>query len=146
MIYRIIICLLVVVSSCTRYTTTDLFKNCDFGSNTEVCLILPEVGCGDCIAGGLSFLMKNKDKFSKDQSKNKVIFTALTSIKMLKRELGDIDIKSLNCEIDSVNRFLLSPPDGLYPVIVYLKEGEIQNIDIQNPQNANVLKSLSDIL
>lgn len=142
MIYRIIILsLLFMASSCRSDRNLD-FKDCDFDTDNEICLILPEVGCGDCIAGGVAFLLNHKEKFSSHQKRNKIIFTAISSVKMLKRALDDTDLDSLNCEIDTANRFLLPPPDGLYPIVVYLKEGKIKKIDIQNPNNTNVLKDL----
>lgn len=111
------------------------FKGCHFGDNTEICLILPEVGCGDCIAGGLRFLFENQEAFNNNQNRNKVIFTAISSKKMLYRALSDIDICNLYCEIDTLNQFLLPSPDGFYPIVVYLTKGQIHKIDIQNPYN-----------
>lgn len=119
------------------------FEGCHFDENIETCLILPEVGCGDCIAGGLTFLSENQEAFKNNQNRNKVIFTAITSKKMLDRALSDIDICKLYCEIDTLNQYLLPSPDGLYPIVLYLTKGQIQKIDIQDPYNdaLSLLKS-----
>lgn len=130
----IVLILGVMLMSCLTQGNQQ-FKNCHFDENIETCLILPEVGCGDCIAGGLMFLSENQEAFNNNQNRNKVIFTAVTSKKMLDRALSDIDICNLYCEIDTLNIYLLPSPDGLYPIVVYLTKGRIQKIDIQNPYN-----------
>lgn len=54
---------------------------------------------------------------------------------MLKRALKGIEIDSLYHEIDCSDNYLLPEPDGLYPMIIYLKKGKIINMDIQSPSN-----------
>lgn len=140
---KIIVLILGVMLMSCQTQGNQQFKNCHFDENIETCLILPEVGCGDCIAGGVLFLSENQEAFKKNQNHNKVIFTAVTSKKMLDRGLSDIDICELYCEIDTLNQYLLPPPDGLYPIVLYLSKGQIQKIDIQNPYNdaLSLLKS-----
>lgn len=127
---------IIMLASCNNNNLSKQFiENFNNDTDLEICLIIPEVGCGDCIAGGVYFLTQNKDKFNNSQRKNKVIFTAITTMKMLKRGLGNISLDSLYHEIDSDCNFLLPEPDGLYPVALYLKDGKITDIDIQSPEN-----------
>lgn len=131
--------------ACKKNDSATLLKaaGVKFNDEVKVCLIMPEVGCSGCIAGGVYFLLENRDLFSKKQQENKVVFTAITSMKMLRRNLENIDIDSLNCEIDTVNRYLLPEPEGLYPIIIYLNNGEIEEIDIQSPENVSIFHKLS---
>ena len=117
-----------------------------FEKDLSVCLIIPEVGCGDCIAGGVYFLIDNQDKFKNTQKHNKVIFTAITSKKMLRRTLQIDSIESFYHEIDTLNRYLLPEELGIYPVVLYLKQGKIIEADIQSPDNAGTLQRLRDRL
>ncbi len=112
----------------------------------SVCLIIPEVGCGECIAGGVYFLIENQDKFKNTQKYNKVIFTAITSKKMLRRTLQIDSIESLYHELDTLNRYLLPEELGIYPVVLYLKQGKIIAVDIQSPDNAGALQRLPNKL
>lgn len=108
----------------------------------SVCLIIPEVGCGDCIAGGVSFLIENQDKFKNTQKQNKVVFTAITSKKMLRRTLQIDSIESLYSELDTLNQYLLPEESGIYPVVLYLKQGKVIAADIQSPDNPGALQRL----
>lgn len=135
---------LFIGTACSTRTKGDKFVTSGVMFDTEerVCLIIPEVGCGSCIAGGVVFLSENRHKFSRDQHRNKVVFTAITSMKMLRRSLNGINIDSLNCEIDSTNKYLLPEPDGLYPIALYIDNGEIKELDIQSPNNVNIYDKL----
>lgn len=106
-----------------------------FDKETEICLVLPEIGCGGCIAGGVTFLTENKDKFAPNQKRNIVVFTAINSKKILYRT---IDIKSpdeLNCIVDSGNKYLTDDRMKLYPMLLKLKDSKIIDVSFQSPQN-----------
>lgn len=142
-----------VLESCERtnklvHTATQLIKenHIILEKDLSVCLIIPEAGCGDCIAGGVHFLIDNQDKFKNTQKYNKVIFTAVTSKKMLLRTLQIDSIESLYHEIDTLNHYLLPGELGIYPVVLYLKQGKIVAADVQSPDNVGTLQRLQDRL
>jgi len=134
--YLLVLCIVSVciLGSCSNHHI-EQFADIEFDKDLEICLVIPEVGCGDCIAGGVYFLNENKDKFRCGQTKNKVVFTAITTLKMLKRGLGEVSLDSIYHEIDTDCNYLLPEPDGLYPVVLYLSSGKIYDIDVQSPDN-----------
>lgn len=113
-----------------------------FDSNLQRCLILPGVGCGGCIAGGVSFFMQNDMFFSKEQNINLVVFTAIDSKKILSRNIDFKDLTQYNCIIDVDNNYLVQGNNAIYPLILYLSKGQITKAVYQTPNSSNVLNEL----
>ncbi len=114
-----------------------------FDKEIETCLVLPEVGCGGCIAGGVNFLLDNKEKFSSKQKKNIVMLTAIHSKKLLYRNLEINSPDELNCIIDSGNKYLVKGHNKLYPMVLKLDNGNIESVEFQSPEtDHDVFESL----
>ena len=67
MLLRVLLipCMLISLHSCSDSDTTaikSLYKTrgISFDTDIENCIILPEVGCGGCIAGGVYYILDNK--------------------------------------------------------------------------------------
>lgn len=118
--------------------TENFFKeeNVSFDRECERALIIPGGGCPGCIASGLNFVVDNKELFSNRQNKNVVIFTGIGSRKILRRRLGNAKIESLNAIVDSSNVYRVDFEAGEYPMVVYLKAGEIKKVESQNPESS----------
>ncbi|MDE6533518.1 MAG: hypothetical protein K2M27_08305 [Muribaculaceae bacterium] len=110
-------------------------RNIVFDDETEFCIVLPEVGCSGCISGILYDVLDNKASFSNNQKKNLIVFTAVNSKKMLRRNIQVDSLDELNCIVDTENRFLLDTKDKIYPIIMTLDNGRITNVMIQSPDN-----------
>lgn len=143
------LCLSLFVAACQR--NDDITKDIRslyrdrgivFDEKLEHCLILPEVGCDGCIAGGVSFLLNNKHCFSDDQIRNKVVFTAVNSKKMLLRNLKFDSLEGFNCVLDTANHYLVKGDNAIYPLVLYLKDGIIIKAEFQSPRSADVLSKL----
>lgn len=136
----LLITILLSLSSCKRDSETaeirDLYnlRGITFDNETENIIVLPETGCGGCIAGGISFLLDNIDKFSCNQSKNLVVFTSIKSRKRLLRNLRYTSLDSLNCIVDSADIYKLESHNKIYPLAISVKDGVIQHAAFQSPQ------------
>lgn len=117
-----------------------------FDKELEYCVILPEVGCGGCIAGGVDFFRENDSYFSHAQRKNMIVFTAINSRKMLFRALGVDSLDEYYCVYDDKNKYLLDDNNAIYPLILSLKNGEIMKAEFQSPYSADVLSDLKQKL
>lgn len=118
-------------------------KHIAFNPELELCLILPEVGCDGCIAGGVYFLLNNKEKFSSNQNKNMVVFTAVQSRKMLYRSLDVTSLDGYNCILDQQNDYLVKGNNEIYPLVLHLEEGRIVKAEYQSPTSRDVLGGLN---
>lgn len=137
-----------LLHSCSDSNTTaikSLYKDrgISFDTDIENCIILPEVGCGGCIAGGVFYILNHKESFSPTQKKNLIVFTAINSKKILFR---DMEIKSENelyCILDTLNNYL---PDGdkkIYPLVLKMNKGEIVQAKYQSPDtDEDIFKSI----
>lgn len=104
-----------------------------FDKETKFCIVLPEVGCGGCIAGGVRFIANNREKFSKYQNEYLVVFTSINSKKLLFRNMGfDIE-RELNCIIDSLDCYKVKTSMKFYPMLIKLKCGQISEVYFQYP-------------
>lgn len=113
-------------------------RGIEFDTGLDYCVIIPEVGCEGCIAGGVGFIQNHKDIFSNVQSNNIVVFTSINSKKLLYRNLGfdnPKDIEVLNYVIDDDNKYRIDSPMSKYPVLLRLKEGRIVEVEYQTPDN-----------
>ncbi len=122
------------------------YNNIHFDKELKICVILPEVGCGGCIASGVSFFQENKDYFSRNQNKNRIIFTAIHSKKMLYRTLGVNSLNEYNCFLDETNKFLVKGNNSIYPLILYLENGYIVKAEYQSPYSKDLFSELKSRL
>ena len=141
--------ILLLGSSCTKddRITREVIaqyskENIVFEPELEVCIVLPEVGCGGCIAGGVYFFQENKKKFARGQYKNKIVFTAIQSKKMLYRMLEVQSLDEDNSVVDWENKFLVDGDNAIYPLILHLKRGKIVKAEYQTPYSKDILGSL----
>ncbi|MDO5527545.1 MAG: hypothetical protein Q4F85_15845 [Prevotella sp.] len=131
---------LLSICSCTvKQSEYDLVKTFQdkgilYPKEVKTCIIIPEGGCGGCIAAGISFIQDNKSSFSKAQQNNVVVFTKIHSMKLLKRQLGDVTIESLNSIVDTMRIYSIDTKDGIYPIILYLDGGDIKSVDVASPK------------
>lgn len=135
--------------SCSDNDTTDIIKlyrerGISFDTNIENCIILPEVGCSGCIAGGVFFILEHKDSFNPNQKKNLVIFTAINSKKVLFRDLEIKSTNDLNCIIDTLNDYLPIGDKKIYPLILKINQGEIIQAKYQSPESTeDIFKNIA---
>lgn len=121
-------------------------NNIHFDKGLKVCVILPEVGCGGCIASGISFFQENKDYFLRNQNENRIIFTAIHSKKMLYRALGVNTLNEYNCLLDETNKFLVKGNNSIYPLILHLENGYIVKAEYQSPYSTDLFSELKSKL
>lgn len=103
--------------------------------DVEVCIVIPEVGCSGCIAGGMYHVISNRERYSVNQQKFIVVFTGINSMKMLRRDLEPISIKDLNCIVDTTNLYLLDDNTGIYPMILKCDNGKVIEAQVQSPDS-----------
>lgn len=108
-------------------------RNISFDKELEACLIIPEVGCGGCIDGSIYFLKENLSHFLKEQNKNMFVLTSINSPKMFLRTLGEKNLDKYNCLWDNDNKYLISGNKSIYPLLLYLEEGDIVDAKFQTP-------------
>ncbi len=121
-------------------------KNIVFDDNLKFCLIIPGGGCTGCIDGSINFLNNHIDKFDKSNSKIIVVFTAIDSLKKLKRDLNYINFENYNIIFDYQNEYIVGWQNDIYPIVLYLSNGIITEVDVQSPTNSNALDKLRDRL
>ena len=109
-------------------------KSISFDKEIKNCVIIPGGGCSGCIASGISFLKSHKDKFSKNQKNNIVIFTNIFSLKKLKRQLGDITLNELNCVVDTSNVYLIHCKENIYPILLMFDKSKMKDVKVQSPK------------
>lgn len=106
----------------------------DFNENIESCYIIPGGGCPGCITSGIYFLLANKEYFVKEQEKNVIVFTSISSQKLLRRSLKEVDIHDLNVIIDTANIYTVNLKEKIYPLVIYLNKGNILKVEEQSPE------------
>lgn len=119
----------------------DFLRKITLPSGTEWVIILPGLGCHGCIQEGEAFMKDNINK--------KGVFFVLTSVeslKMLQRKIN-IDIKKQkNVYVDIDNMFQMPSNNRIYPCIVRLDGGEVQECQFQSPKNSQAFHSLESRL
>lgn len=116
-------------------------RNLSFDGKIKHCLILPGGGCSGCITEGIAFLKEHASSFSKGQTENIVVFTNIYSMKLLKRSLKNIDMLTLNSIVDMDNMYLVNCNEEIYPMVLYLDNGDIEKVEVQSPSK-NGLENL----
>lgn len=120
-------------------------ENIQFKPSQQNILIIPGGGCPGCIASGISFVKENQKAFSNKQEKNFIVFTGITSRKILYRRLNDIDLQNMNVIIDTNDRYKVDFEACEYPLVLYLSHGDIRKAESQSPES-DALEHLTDEL
>lgn len=103
-------------------------------------VILPGQGCSGCISEGEKFLIENSENYQSV----KFILTKIVSKKILKQKIGNIIYNAPNVYIDSLGVFTsTSFHETIYPTILYMKYGELDDIEYQSPNNPHAVFKLS---
>lgn len=140
-LFLIIISFILVLNGCSSDQNSadsiaSLYSNrgINFDKEIEYCIVLPEVGCSGCIAGGVKFIKNNREKFSKSQKRYLIVFTAINSKKLLHRTMGFDLENELNCIVDSLDYYKLKSNMKFYPMLIKLNNGQISNVAFQHPK------------
>lgn len=121
-------------------------NNIEFPPTLTHCLIIPGGGCAGCVASGMNFVVSNDSCFSRNQHENMVIFTNINSLKLLKRNLGSHDIEDFFHIIDFDNIYSVDGSERIYPIILYLNNGNIESVEVQSPYSNALEKLKKDIV
>lgn len=104
----------------------------------QVMMVIPRTGCSGCI-GMADFYYKEA---SYDTAKIQFIFTKVSSVKTLKIRLGEEIIKKDFVHIDTERIFSARKLNSIYPIIVFLENGEIKDIEFLSPDKKNLINEL----
>jgi hypothetical protein len=99
----------------------------------EIVVIIPNQGCEGCISVAEDFVKDNLNHIPQAS----FIFTRIHSVKLLKLKLGSSFIDAPNLIFDLNNE--IQYPDSkteIYPMIVYLENGKVKQIEYQSPFNS----------
>ncbi len=91
-------------------------------------IIIPGEGCGGCISNATSYIMEHIDSLDVN-----VVLTGVGDMKLLRLELGDL-LQRSNVFVDSKNLLMNPLIASVYPRIVKLKNGSINEVNIYNPK------------
>lgn len=106
-------------------------RGISFAKQQEHILVIPANGCPACIAEGIRFIQENQKEFSNTQDKNTIVFTGITSKKLLYRRLKNIDIENMSVTIDTAEIYMVDFDACEYPLILYLDNGTIVKAENQ---------------
>ena len=121
-------------------------RNIEFADSVRFVVILPASGCGNCIREGFNFISRNLRHFNCNNEAIQIIFTSIQSPKMLLRTLG-IEAFEYHCfKVDFDNRYRLSGVNAAFPLILYLENGEITDLEFQSPNNTLAFHRLEEEL
>ncbi len=104
----------------------------------QVMIVIPRTGCSGCI-GMADFYYKEA---SYDTSKIQFIFTKVSSVKTLKIRLGEGIIKKDFVHIDTEGIFSSQKLSSIYPMVVFLENSEIKDIEFLSPDKKNLINEL----
>lgn len=121
-------------------------KGIEIPKEMKFYIILPSVGCGACIDEAILFLEKNQEAVKTTNSELLIIFTSILSKKMLNRALQAIDLPPNRVLYDFDNNYSINSDKAIYPAILYLKNGEIENIEYQSPESPEAFKKLEELI
>ena len=88
----------------------------------------------------MSFVRNNRAAFSNAQRSNVVVFTRIHSMKLLRRQLGDVAVESLNSIVDTMGIYSVDSKEGVYPIVLYLDDGNVKSVDVASPQTDAFVK------
>ncbi len=110
----------------------------EFQNAKEVMMVVPRTGCSGCI-GMADFYYKEA---SYDTAKIQFIFTRVSSVKTLKIRMGEEIVEKDYVHIDTERIFSARKLNSIYPMIVFLENGEIKDIEFLSPDKKNLINEL----
>lgn len=120
---------------------TNAIDKAKIDSDTHCIVVLPGLGCHGCIQEGEAFMRDNIDNLNVF-----FILTKNSSLKILQQKIGIKVSEHSNIFIDRENLFDIPTNNGIYPCIIFLKNGKIENHEFQCPQNNSAFGKLSKSL
>jgi hypothetical protein len=109
--------------------------------NNNFYVIIPNAGCPGCITQAERFLLENIDSLNR----TKFILTNFRSKKNIRIKLGAETINNPKIIFDHNSEFSKGGLNSIYPIIIYLIEGKIHNIEYINSDNPNALSKLKEL-
>jgi hypothetical protein len=132
--YKYILCLLLLIACEDDHT--NLRKAIDaldaHQLTTGSYVIIPNQGCEGCISTAEAFVKKHVDR----SDNIRYIFTRIASVKLLRIKLGSHVMSSSKILLDTTD--MIEYPDKgkqIYPMIVTLKDHEIDKVTYQSPDD-----------
>lgn len=120
-------------------------QHIEFDKELRHCLIIPGGGCSSCVTSGINFVSIHSNEFSNNQNENMVIFTSVISPKILRRSMDKTSMEELNYVLDTLNIYTVELNENIYPIILYLRKGEIVKADMQSPEKNGPNKLIEDL-
>lgn len=135
--YKYILCLLLITACADDHADLrKAIKTLDaLQPATGSYVIIPNQGCEGCISTAEAFVKKHIDR----QDNIRYIFTRIQSVKLLRIKLGSKVMSSSKILLDTTN--LIGYPDKkkhIYPMIVTIKDHEIDEVIYQSPDDAGL--------
>ena len=106
-------------------------------------IVVPSGGCSGCISEGINFIKDNIEVLNKHRSELRIVFTAVTSLKTLKNNVGESVLNSSISYIDHNNSYFTPCNESIYPVVLYLKNKTVNSFHYKSPQSPS---SFDDLL
>jgi hypothetical protein len=107
-------------------------------NSKKVILIIPRTGCSGCI-GVADHFFKNNNYNTEDVL---FIFTKISSAKTIRLRLGKERVESTNVIEDHDNQFSQGILDSIYPIILFMEGGEIQEIEFLSPDKKDLITKI----
>jgi hypothetical protein len=133
----ILIGFIVMVSSChkspekvERNFLSKAIERIDENHNSQWIVVLPGLGCHGCIQEAEVFMQQ----YITDR---RVLFvlTKISSLKILQQKTEVRIDEHPNIYVDRENLFSIPTDNGIYPCIVYMKNGKMGDHSFQSPGN-----------
>lgn len=99
--------------------------------NYDVIVVIPRAGCTGCIDETTSFFLKHVQQLNQ---RSLIILTEVGDQKLLKIRLGEAFLESSRVLIDQDNYFTYSGVDSVYPQMIILNDGLIQDVKVFDKQ------------
>ncbi|WP_367915646.1 hypothetical protein [Leadbetterella sp. DM7] len=95
-------------------------------------IVLPNQGCEGCISSVENYVLTNFPELNA----TRIIFTRISSVKLLKIRMGDSIFHAPNVIIDSTNLFEFPQTEAtIYPLFIKAENKKITDISVQSPEN-----------
>lgn len=106
-------------------------------------IILPRIGCQGCISSVEQFMLDSVDEYSKRVG---FILFDIVSIKTTLIRFGDRIIDKPNVYIDKGKILDFNGSVSLYPVIIRMKNGDVDSFEFVSPENEGAMNRLFEAL
>lgn len=112
-------------------------------TSKQVLFILPRTGCTGCINSAESFFMNDMDNYHDNIN---VLLTDINSLKTARIKFGSQLLDSESVFLDKKEVFDSKIIKSLYPIIIYLKNGEVVSYEYVSPHNPDAMDGLYAVL